>query len=587
MTNSEISTIFNNISNLLQIRGDNPFRARVYARAADIIDGLSAELAENAIILQEFRSLSSIGKAIQDKTDEMLTTGRCELYDELTTEIGTDVLQLLNIRGIGVKTAARLYHELGIRNLDNLGEALEKGQLSAMKGIGKKNLQIIAHNFQFYLKQKGTLPLAKVLKIAEQLADILKTANIQRYQFTGELRRYEENCRSLELIVQYEGNGDTIRQSLTQLLSQALVSKTPQAEAAFANTIPTLQFHIAQDFPAIIYFCTLDEYDEILFLTTGTDKYLDALQQLAAHGKVEQPQKSTTNSEPENSPPKSRLTNLYKKIEHLPNIPPELQQDETAVKAAMEGTLPNLVELNDLRGDLHAHTTCSDGRNTMQEMVEAAKAEAFEYIAITDHSVSSIIANGLNQTRLLQQIERVRELDAKTENITILAGSEVDIRRDGTLDFPEKILAQLDIVVASVHSNFSLSEAQMTQRLIRAIENPLVNIIGHPTGRLLGQRPMYALDLDTIIEAAAENGTVLEINSSPRRLDLGPEWARQAKHTGALLAVNTDAHGIIQLQHRRFGINVARRGWLTKRDIINTYTLEELTARFGIGKTRS
>ncbi len=583
MENSDISTIFRNISTLMQIRGDNAFRARVYERAADMIDGLPSALTDCAAMMEEFLARPGIGKAIQDKTVEMLNTGRCKFYDELTGDIGIEVLELLNIRGIGVKTAARLYHELGIRNLDNLANALEKGQLRGMKGIGKKTSKLIADGLLFHSKQKGTRPLVQALKIAEQIADGLKTANIQPFQFTGELRRYEEICQRLELIVQYDDNGDTIQNSLIKLISQTLGAEPPQNGTAFDNTIPTMQFRVTQDFPVLIYLCTPEEYNEILFLTTGTDKYLRALQQLAVPAEGNRPKKSLTGG----ARPKSRLTGLYQKTRHFPHIPPELQQDETAVKASLEGTLPNLVEFGDLRGDLHAHTHWSDGRNTIKEMIEAAKAEGLEYIAITEHSVSSTVANGLNQERLMQQIARLRELNAQTEGITVLAGSEVDIRQDGRLDFSKAVLAQLDIVVASVHSHFSLSEARMTQRLICAIENPFVNIIGHPTGRLLGTRTGYALNLEDIIEAAAENSTVLEINGSPKRLDLGPEWVRRAKMKGVRLAVNTDAHAIEQLEHRRFGINVARRGWLTKQDVINTYTLDALKTKCGIGTTVS
>ena len=273
---------------------------------------------------------------------------------------------------------------------------------------------------------------------------------------------------------------------------------------------------------------------------------------------------------------------IYEKF-GISYIPPELRQDGASVTAAAEGTLPTLIEFTDLRGDLHAHTDWSDGRHTLQEMVAAAKAEGLEYFAITDHSVSSTVANGLDRERLLKQVAKVRELDAEIEGIKVFAGSEVDIRRYGELDFPDEILAQLDIVVASVHSHFTLTEAEMTKRIIRAIENPFVNIIGHPTGRMLGHRPMYPLNLQEVIAAAAENKTVLEINGSPSRLDLDPEFVRMAKNAGVLLAVNTDAHDIVRLARRQTGLNVARRGWLTKDEVINTYAVEELREKCGIG----
>ena len=338
------------------------------------------------------------------------------------------------------------------------------------------------------------------------------------------------------------------------------------------DTLPVIQFYIDRDFPISVYLCTAATYEATLFLTTATDAHIDALSDnsfLNLTGFWHEARDMTEEG-------------IYEKL-GLSYIPAELRQDRDSVAAAKEGALPTLVAFNDLRGDLHAHTDWSDGRHTLQDMVAAAKAEGLEYFAITDHSVSSTVANGLDREELLEQVARVRELDAEVEGITVLAGSEVDIRRYGDLDYPDEVLEQLDIIVASVHSHFTLSEAEMTQRIVRAIENPFVNIIGHPTGRLLGRRAMYPLNLEEIIEAAAENKTVLEINGSPSRLDLDPEFVRMAKKAGVLLAVNTDAHAIRQLAHRQSGLNVARRGWLTKNEVINTYTLEELREKCNIG----
>ena len=568
MKNSDISAIFRAIGELLQIRGDDAFRARIYERAADIIDSLPRELAEMHT-LEEFRARPGIGKAIEDKTVEMIETGRCKVYDELTAEMGTEVLDLLKIRGIGVKTASRFYYELGIRNLDDLGEALESGQLRRMKGIGKRTLKLIAESLKFHAEQQGTRPLREALKIAERVADMLKNAGIQRHEFTGGLRRREEICRGLDCVVQANGEIGNIRQSLLARLGEnASVSDEDSNQ---------IQFRVERDFPVTLHLCTAAEYEATRFRTTATEEHLTALQTLPY------PPDSERNGEFLYPPTADTEESIYEKM-GLSYIPSELRGSAESITAAAEGTLPRLVAFSDLRGDLHAHTDWSDGRNTLRDMIEAAKAAGFEYIAITDHSVSSSIANGLDRGRLLHQIEQIRELDAEIEGIAVLAGSEVDIREYGYLDFPEGILEKLDIVVASVHSHFTLSEERMTRRIVRAIENPFVHIIGHPTGRLLGKRPMYALNLEEIIAAAAENGTVLEINGSPSRLDLGPEFVHQAKRAGVQLAVNTDAHAISHLENRHFGINVARRGWLTKGDVINTYTLEELNAAFGIGR---
>ena len=626
MTNRDISTVFRAIGSLLQIRGDDTFRSRIYDRAADIIEEFPHELTSeapqqdtlkyNKQALAELRATPGIGKAIQDKTVEMLETGRCKFYDELVAEMGTGILELLQLRGIGIKTASRFYHEFGVRNIVDLQMLLESGKISRVKGIGRKTLRMITESLTFYTEQRTKRPLRSVLSRAQQivegLAEFVEAGWIKRQpEFTGDLRRYEEECRSIALIIECEdetvfqfenGTAPSPLLLLLERLSQiqfgpsyAETSEDSGGQITFKtenkiqhaynadskalieisqgeptddarDTLPVIQFCIDGDFPVSIYLCIAATYASTLFLTTATDEHLAAL-----------PDATDFNATQD-----STEKEIYNRF-GISYIPPELRQDETSVAAAKENTLPNLIEFSDLKGDLHAHTDWSDGRYTLQEMVAAAKAEGFAYFAITDHSVSSTVANGLDQRRLLTQIAQVRELDAKIEGIKVFAGSEVDIRQYGELDFPDEILAQLDIVVASVHSHFTLTEAEMTKRLIRAIENPFVNIIGHPTGRMLGRRPMYPLNIEEIIAAAAENSTVLEINGSPSRLDLDPKFVRMAKSAGVLLSMNTDAHGIAQLAHRKSGLNVARRGWLTKDEVINTYSLEKLREECGIG----
>ncbi|RKU18046.1 hypothetical protein C6500_13555 [Candidatus Poribacteria bacterium] len=630
MTNREISAVFQAIGSLLQIRGEDAFRARIYERAADIIEEFPDELVSkdsqqstlgyNRAAVERLRATPGIGKAIEDKTVEMLETGRCKFYDELTAEMGTEILELLNLRGVGVKTVGRFYRECGVRNLDDLSELIESGQMRKMKGIGRKTLQMITQSLAFQVEQRNKRPLQRILSTAQDIADhlmpLMNDGWIKRYQFTGDLRRHEEVCQSVALIVECQDEGmfqfenGIIPAPLQSLFESLNAIKTPQTQIVFKtdsqiqyvydsesrslmqayqglqdneesqgkptddvrDTLSVIQFFIDRDFLVSIYLCTAATYEATLFLTTATDAHIDAL-----------PDNSFLN--PTNfwhEVLDITEEGIYEKL-GLSYIPAELRQDGASVVAAKEGTLPTLVEFSDLRGDLHAHTDWSDGRHTLRDMVAAAKAEGLEYFAITDHSVSSTVANGLDRERLLEQVARVRELDAEVEGITVLAGSEVDIRRYGELDYPDAVLEQLDIVVASVHSHFTLSEAEMTQRIVRAIENPFVNIIGHPTGRLLGRRPMYPLNLEEIIEAAAENQTVLEINGSPSRLDLDPEFVRMAKKAGVLLAVNTDAHDIGLLERRQFGLNVARRGWLTKDEVINTYTLHQLREKCNIG----
>ena len=607
MTNREISDIFRAIGALLHIRGDDTFRAQIYERAADIIEKFPHELkiSEDIPLYDEkavemLRATPGIGEAIEQKTVEMLETGRCKYYDDLTAEMGTEVLQLLKLQGIGVKTASKFYQEFGVRNLDDFRTLLESGKLTSIKGFGQKKLQMLSESLAFHTELRKVRPLWSIApaaqRISERLAQLVESEWLNRKpEFTGHLRRREEFCPSIELILeckdaaalQFEKGGvPTALQSFLEPFSQnPIVFKTGDHieyiydSGAFVErsrhqptgdpraTLPLLQFNMDQYFPISIYLCTPDTYERTLFLTTAADTHYNALPNRSALRTTE---------------PGITEAGLYEKL-GLSYIPPELRQDATSVAAAKDNALPELVSVTDLRGDLHAHTDWSDGQHTLETMVAAAKAEGLEYFAITDHSVSSVIANGLKQKRLLEQVARVRELDAEIEGITVLAGSEVDILRSGKLDFRDNVLAQLDIVVASIHSSFALTEAEMTKRIIRAIEHPLVNIIGHPTGRMLGHRPMYPLNVAAIIEAAAENGTVLEINGSPNRLDLDPQFVRMAKDAGVLLAVNTDAHAVQQLKHRQTGINVARRGWLTKAEVINTYTLAELHEKCGIG----
>ncbi len=579
MKNIEISNIFSNIGELLQIRGDASFRIRSYEKAADIIEGLTVDVSE-LIEAGEFQSLSGIGKTIEEKTREILDTGTCQAYEKLIAEMGLEVLDLLDIQGIGSKTASRLYSELGIKNLNQLAEALEGGKLEGMKGFGKKTLETITKSLEFLTTYRGTRLISQTINLAGKLSEIFKACDkITQHEFTGDLRRREEVCRSLEVVVECAKDIDTTQNALIEHLSKHQEQLTTQIVDAQDTPIGTpllqplqkIDLRINNGFPCTIYLCSSAEYEATLFLTTATDEHL------AAHPtdtplKISDPSKASDFwQETQNN----TETEIYAKL-GMPYIPPELRQYPDSVALAVENKLPSLVEYADMRGDLHTHTDWSDGAHTMHDMVEAAIKRGLEYYAITDHSVSSSVANGLDQERLLAQMKQVRELDAATEGITILAGSEVDIRRNGKLDFPDEILAQLDIVVASVHSHFTLSEAEMTKRMIRAIENPYVKIIGHPTGRLLGRRPMYPINLDEIISAAAENDTILEINGSPSRLDLGPEYVRDAKDAGVLIAINTDAHSVPEFERYQYGVNVARRSGLTKDDVINTYPLEKL-----------
>ena len=560
MKNDEISEVLRNISNLLQIQGEDSFRARIYERSAESIEALTVDL-HQLVEEKRVRAIPGIGKAIEQKIIEMLETGRCRFYDNLIQEMGADVLELLRVRGVGTKTASRFYRELGVKSASGLREAIDSGKLSEMKRMGAKTIAAIDTGLRFFESQRQMRPLWQILPIAHTVLDWLKHRDeISRVDFTGDFRRCEEVLHNLEFIAECE-NPTAIAEAISEISGV----ESPNIENGVLITAS-----VDGGFPLHVHFFGRDRYEDGLLMTTGTDVHLAKLNQIAKTRNLDElraplPVWCKNKSE----------ADIYGEL-GLPYVVPELRGAGDVIELALTGDLPNLIAVEDLRCDLHNHTDWSDGRHSIREMIAAAKAFGHECIAITDHSESSRVANGLTSERLLEQVKHIREANAEIENIEVLAGSEVDIHIDGSLDFSDDILAQLDIVIASVHNGFTLSESEMTARVVRAIENPFVQIIGHPTGRLLGQRPGYAIDMDAVISAAAANDVVLEINASPSRLDLEPCMARRASENGVLLAVNTDAHSTKQVANMAFGVNVARRGWLKKEDVINTYPLASL-----------
>ncbi|RKU12787.1 hypothetical protein C6502_05425 [Candidatus Poribacteria bacterium] len=557
MRNDEIGEVFRNIGNLLQIKGDDSFRARIYDRAAETIDELSADLhglAEEGTL----RSIPGIGEAIEQKIIEMLETGRCRFHDNLIEEMGPDVLDLITIRGVGVKTAGRFYSELGVKSLSDLRTAIDGDRLTQMKRMGAKTIASIDEGLRFLEAQRKLRPLRQILPIAAAVFDALKNcSDIKRLDFTGDFRRHEEMLQSLALVAEC---------SSAQAIVEALSGVKGVVSSAIQDDVRVVA-SVDRGFPLQVYCTGEAEYEATLVATTGAEAHLTQFNQIASSQGIEPIGEQLPNWS------KNRTeADIYGQL-GLPLIVPELRGEADSIEAASVDNLPTLIEQSDLRCDLHMHTNWSDGRSTLRQMVEAAASLGHEYIAITDHSKSSRVANGLTAERLSAQIQQVREINTEIDGMEVLAGSEVDILKDGSLDFPDELLAQLDIVIASVHEGLSIGESEMTDRIIRAIENPYVTIIGHPTGRVLGHRPGYAVNLEAVADAAAAHGVALEINAAPSRLDLEPSAVRQVLASGVLLSVNTDAHSIPDLERALFGINVARRGWLEKTDVLNTYSL--------------
>ena len=542
-----ISQIFENISQLLYIRGDKSYRVQSYQRVADIIGQLTHSIeAENEIsylseMLEtgQLRTIKGIGDSAISVITDLLQNGTSNLYEELKLEVGTEVLELLKVRGIGIKMATQLYRHAKIHSLSDLRLALSSNRLKEIKGLGTRKIQSIETSLNYLEIVKNLRPLGIIRPIADRIVSKLKgQPGVEKIEITGEVRRGEEMVSQLELLL--IGSPDNVARVLKDHLKDQVINAT--------NISGTIN-----QFPVVIHFTNLTSMAWDWIVTTGPE---DHVQQLSIPG-------SDLSTERE----------IYL-LSGLPYIAPELRRT-TEFANPIEDKLPHLVELTDIHSDLHMHTNWSDGLNTIQEMVNQAKSLGYSYISITDHSKSSVVANGLDPNRLRKQIEEVRIVNNRTDGITVFAGSEVDILKNGDLDYDDELLAELDIVIASIHSNFELSESQMTQRIIRAIENPFTMMIGHPTGRLLGSRPGYAFDLPAILDVAADCEVALEINASINRLDLEPDSVILAKQKGVQLSVNTDAHSLPDLQQMKWGITVARRGWLEPSDIINTLTLDQ------------
>ena len=542
-----VSQIFENISQLLYIRGDKSYRVQSYQRVADIIGQLTHSIeTENEIsylseMLEtgQLRTIKGLGDSAISVITDLLQNGTSNLYEELKLEVGTEVLELLKVRGIGIKMATQLYRHAKIHSLSDLRLALSSNRLKEIKGLGTRKIQSIETSLNYLEIVRNLRPLGIIRPIADRIVSQLKNQpGVERIEITGEVRRGEEMVSQLELLL--IGSPDNVARVLKDHLKDQVINAT--------NISGTIN-----QFPVVIHFTNLTSMAWDWIVTTGTE---DHVQQLSMPG-------SDLSTERE----------IYL-LSGLPYIAPELRRT-TEFANPIEDKLPHLVELTDIHSDLHMHTNWSDGLNTIQEMVNQAKSLGYSHISITDHSKSSVVANGLDPNRLRKQIEEVRIVNNRTDGITVFAGSEVDILKNGDLDYDDELLAELDIVIASIHSNFELSESQMTQRIIRAIENPFTMMIGHPTGRLLGSRPGYAFDLSAILDVAADCEVALEINASINRLDLEPDSVILAKQKGVQLSVNTDAHSLPDLQQMKWGITVARRGWLEPSDIINTLTLDQ------------
>ncbi|MGE0043741.1 MAG: DNA polymerase/3'-5' exonuclease PolX, partial [Vicinamibacterales bacterium] len=548
------------IGDLLEIRGDNPFKIRAYRNAADIVAQSGERVAElDAAALREW---PGIGKDLATRIHELAATGTCLIRDELLQEFPPTLLDLLRLQGVGPKTVALLYRELGVASLDALEAAARAGRLRGLKGMGPKKEQLVLKALDEQRQRAGRHLLADTSALADRLVAWLseRAAGVD-FVPVGSLRRGVETCGDLDILA--VGGDPSLMATFTghpdveRVLGQGETKSSVLVRGGFQVDLRLVA--PASRGAALQYFTGSKAHNIVL-----RDRALARGLRLNEYGLHRADDESTVAGADE--------AGIYEAL-GLAWVPPELRENRGEVEAAEAGALPDLVEARHLRGDVHMHTTETDGRDTLEAMVEAARALGLEYIAITDHSQALAMANGLDETRALAHARRIRELDARTEGITVLAGIECDILPDGRMDLADDCLAELDLVIASVHSAMQQDEAEMTDRLFRAIENPWVDILGHPTNRLLLRREPSKAHMTRVIDHAARHGVAMEINCQVDRLDLNDAHARLARERGVRLLISTDAHATGALALRRWGLVVARRAWAAPGDIMNTLPL--------------
>jgi len=564
-TNEQIAALFEDMGALLEMNGDTIFKIRAYQRAARTIEQLPSPLAQAVENGEDLTKIPGVGKAISGKIAEFIATGQVSAHQKLLHDLPPGVLELKEIPGIGPKTAMAIGQELGISTVEGVAKAAEDGRLAALPRMGKRAAENVLRHIQTVQSMGSRTPIGQALPVAEEVIAALREQcpEIGPLFPAGSLRRWEETIGDIDLIGTApipEAVGDAL---VALPMVQDVLVHGPKKTSVVLESGMQIDLRIGEP----------GSFGALLQYFTGSQQHNIRLRDYANRQGLSLNEYGITNTETGQVEEFADEESFYARL-GLTMMPPELRTGLYELDAALEDRLPLLVEESHLKGDLHLHSEWSDGNDPIEMMVEAAAAQGYEYMALTDHSAGLGVANGLSIERLESQIKLLRSMQ-QAYGITILCGSEVDIRANGELDYPDELLAQLDVVVASVHSAMGQDQATMTARMIKAMEHPSVTIIGHLSTRLVGQREPVQFDLEAVLQAARDTGTALEINASPERLDLKDTHAYRARELGVPLVINTDSHDHTHLGKRRFGVAVARRAWCQPEDILNTLPREQ------------
>lgn len=569
MENAQVANIFDEIADLLELQEANQFRIRSYRNAARTVRDLSQRLEDMAERGDDLSELPNIGESTAEKIHEILQTGTCKRLEDLKDKVPEGLAELMKVPGLGPRTAMQLYKELGVETLDDLHKACEQQKVRELEGMGAKSEKNILEGIDKLEASSGRMLYRDAADHVESLGRHLDGINaLSRWEVAGSFRRRKETVGDLDVLVQASDR---------EAATEAILDYRPIADVIGSGK-EKVSVRLDSGLQVDFRYFEPEAFGAALLYFTGSKAHNIAVRRIAVdrdwklneYGLFKGDNRLAGESEEA----------VYHRL-NLAYVPPELREDRGEVEAASRDELPELVKLDEIRGDLQSHTDLTDGANTLKEMAEAARAKGYRYFAVTDHSQRVTMAKGLDEDRLRERAHQIRELDAKLDDIWLMAGIEVDILKDGALDLDEDVLADMDWVVASIHYNRNQTASKMTDRVVRAVESGVVNCLGHPLGRIISKREPIEMDLDAVFRACVENDVWVEINAQPDRLDLPDTHCKRALEMGVAFTISTDAHKRADLDFMRFGVFTARRGWLTKDDVLNTCTTKQLRERLG------
>jgi DNA polymerase (family 10) len=563
MKNKELAQIFEKMADILEFKGNNVFKINAYRKASRTLKDFLGDLKQ----LTEdgkLKDIPGVGSGIAKKIEEYLKTGKITKYEEAKEGVSDELLNMLNIPGMGPKTLSLIHKRLKVSSLQELEEALHDGKLRDLPGMGEKKEENILRGIKLLQMSQKRMMLGEVLPLVDEVITALKKkGSISKIQTAGSLRRMRETIGDIDILATGKDNKKIV-DDFIHLPTVTDVLAAGETKASVIVEVGTqVDLRVVPE----------DSYGAALQYFTGSKAHNVRIREMARSKGLKVNEYGIFKADKKIGGAKEQ--DIYDVL-HLPMMPPEMREDRGEIEAALKGKLPHLIELRDIKGDFHVHSEWSDGSATIEELAQKAKELGYEYIVIADHSQSLKIGNGLTEDELAEKIQEIKEINRKLSGVTVLSAAEVDIKADGTLDYSDELLKDLDVVIAAIHSGFKQTEEVITRRALKALDNPYVHILAHPTGALIGYREPYSVDLEKVMRKAADKNVALEINAYYERLDLNDTACRRAKELGAKMAIGTDSHHLDQLWMMKLGVAVARRGWLEPTDVLNTYGIKKL-----------